>query len=197
MILLRDQSRYYIEHSTVVMIIGATNHVDKLDKAVVDRIGSCITFNALDASTRKHILQRELEHNQTCLSDDDWMAVGQLTAGMTGRGIVSLCSDVALTSVYKAQAGITFDTFRDSLRPVTSTTTLHPAPRDGSPPTQRHQWRRGGEWCRRHRGGEWCRRQYCGAPPCLANIPANIYLPLDQPFDRLAGIAVSRTWPYD
>ena len=90
------------------------NHVDKLDKAVVDRIGSCITFNALDASTRKHILQRELEHNQTCLSDDDWMAVGQLTAGMTGRGIVSLCSDVALTSVYKAQAGITFDTFRDT-----------------------------------------------------------------------------------
>ena len=84
----------------VVILVGATNSPDKLDKAILDRMGEPIVFRALDAEARRHILQREVNckgGGAVELSSADWDTVVPLTAGFSGRRLADIATDVAQT----------------------------------------------------------------------------------------------------
>ena len=79
-----------------VLVIGATNHADRIDSAILGRFGDPIILPLPDAATRCKIMQTALRSNALSMDVVDWAAVAQATERRDGRWLAeTLCAEVA------------------------------------------------------------------------------------------------------
>lgn len=79
-----------------VLVIGATNHADRIDSAILGRFGDPIMLPLPDAATRCKIMQTALRSNALSMDVVDWAAVAQATERRDGRWLAeTLCAEVA------------------------------------------------------------------------------------------------------
>ena len=79
-----------------VLVIGATNHTDRIDSAILGRFGDPIMLPLPDVATRCNIMQTALRSNALSMDVVDWAAVAQATERRDGRWLAeTLCAEVA------------------------------------------------------------------------------------------------------
>jgi len=79
-----------------VLVIGATNHPERIDSAIRSRFGDPIILPLPDAATRCKIMQTALRSNALSMEEADWAAVDQATERRDGRWLAeTLCAEVA------------------------------------------------------------------------------------------------------
>jgi DNA polymerase III delta prime subunit len=81
-----------------VLVIGTTNHPDRLDGAILSRFGHpqrSIELGPPDEATRKAILVDHLETVKHNLTEEDLATLVGRTAGSVGRDIAALVGEVA------------------------------------------------------------------------------------------------------
>lgn len=80
-----------------ILLIGATNHVEKIDAAIMSRLGDPIELPLPLPETRRKIIEATLSEHPFELSESEWAQVLNATEGRDGRWLAEkvLCPEVA------------------------------------------------------------------------------------------------------
>jgi SpoVK/Ycf46/Vps4 family AAA+-type ATPase len=85
-----------------LIIVATTNHIEKLDPAVVRRFGLRLRMGLLCRETFQTIITR---HYQRYVSDDEWAVLESNVVRMTANNMVDLCSQAETWSELSALVG--------------------------------------------------------------------------------------------
>ncbi|HEX4269617.1 MAG TPA: AAA family ATPase [Steroidobacteraceae bacterium] len=96
-----------------IWVIGATNRRDLIDEAMVSRFGAAIEIGLPGAAERLQILRLEMENLERPAEVPQF--VGELTAGLSGRNLSRVASDVC-TLARKQGDTITDNLWREVLK---------------------------------------------------------------------------------
>ncbi|HPX90121.1 MAG TPA: AAA family ATPase, partial [Spirochaetota bacterium] len=100
------------------IVIGATNRMEDLDRALISRFDQIIQFPYPDEKERSSIFSNYAKH----LSDEECNHLGIRSSGLTGRNIKDICEQTERRWVRKVLVGdmeLTpppFDYYRQSLQ---------------------------------------------------------------------------------
>src|SRR5262249_32709947 len=95
-----------------VWVIGATNRRDLLDPVIVSRFGASFEIGMPEAVERLEILRIEMRKLERAPEVPDF--VGNLTTGMSGRGLSTLARDVC-TIATDRKSEITPEIWREAI----------------------------------------------------------------------------------
>ncbi|AGY57951.1 ATP-binding protein [Gloeobacter kilaueensis] len=100
-----------------VFTIAATNHPERIDPAVLRRLGVdpatrlwAIEIPLPDYECRRKLLQHILK-NQPLSADFDWTAIVRLSDGLSGDGLNSLCTQAGLNAIKQRRVALTTEDF--------------------------------------------------------------------------------------
>ena len=89
-----------------VLVIMATNKIERIDSAIMDRMGDPIELPLPSSEVRRQIIESKLKNNPFRLSEDEWNDVLTKTGGKSGRWLTeSLCQQLACVVASEAKPG--------------------------------------------------------------------------------------------
>ena len=88
--------------SDKVLFIGATNHPDKIDGAILSRLGGVVELPLPDGDTRRRIIETALRGNEFSLQEEDWHEIEARTDGRDGRWLAHPSMGTLVRGVLKA-----------------------------------------------------------------------------------------------
>jgi len=91
-----------------VCVIGATNHLDAIDGAVLSRLSYHVEIPLPDRQGRIEILRRHFGKRVAVTPDD----LADLTNGLSGRDLRELCKTAGMIAMGKDAGAVTLDDFR-------------------------------------------------------------------------------------
>jgi SpoVK/Ycf46/Vps4 family AAA+-type ATPase len=81
-----------MESAGQVWVVGATNHRERLDEAIVGRFGAAVEIGMPEAPERLEILRLEMRKLERAVEVPD--SVGAMTTGLAGRNLSYIAKDV-------------------------------------------------------------------------------------------------------
>ena len=93
------KSTWQMDSNISILLIGCTNHADKIESGLRSRFSDTITFSLPDLEARQQIARREMDRIQlrSALDAADWVKLAEATEGLSGRDITGLIQSLMRT----------------------------------------------------------------------------------------------------